>query len=192
MTSEDFIAFEAQIAEDFEKGLIKAPVHLAGGNEQALLDIFKNIHPDDWVCGAWRTHLHCLLKGVPPDELRKAIHDGHSIALTFPKYKIISSAIVGGIAPIAMGIAWAIKKRGGKEKVWCFVGDMTAMSGIYHETKRYTSGHDLPIQFVIENNGKSVCTDTEEVWGKHHNLTTMHYNYQLTWPHVGLKKWVSF
>lgn len=194
MTADELIAFEREIAADFEAGLIAAPVHLAGGNEEDLIRIFKDVGSDDWVCGAWRTHYHCLLKGVPQEQLRKAIHDGRSIALTFPEYKIISSAIVGGIAPIALGLAWAIKQRGGKEKVWCFVGDMTAQSGIVHEVSRYANGHELPLWFIVEDNGKSVCTNTLEVWGDAvgtHGLASS-YSYELTFPHVGTGRWVRF
>ena len=32
---------------------------------------------------------------------------------------------------------------------------------------KYSTNHDLPIRFVIEDNGKSVCTDTREVWNTH-------------------------
>ena len=43
MTPADLIAFENDIANDFNAGKIKAPVHLAGGNEQQLIDIFAGI-----------------------------------------------------------------------------------------------------------------------------------------------------
>ena len=197
MTAEELIAFEKDIAADFEAGKIAAPVHLAGGNEQQLINIFKSIdNENDWVACAWRSHYHCLLKGVPPEELRKAIHDGRSIALCFPQYKIICSAIVGGIAPIAMGIAWGMQRRQERGRVYCFVGDMTARSGIYHETVIYAKGRKLPIRFIVENNRKSVLTDTCEAWGLPPDAAGFwgheSYSYELTWPHVGIGKWVSF
>lgn len=178
MTADELIAFEKEIASDFEAGKIASPVHLAGGNESTLIELFKLIDKDnDWVCCQWRSHLHCLLKGVPPEKLRKAIHDGRSINLCFPEYKIISSAIVGGIAPIAMGIAWTIKRLKAKGKVWCFLGDMTARAGIVHETTVYADNHDLPISFVLEDNGKSVCTDTEQVWGGEFDRERFQWGY---------------
>lgn len=189
------IAFEADIAAEFDAGHIKAPVHLAGGNEQELIDIFQDIGPDDWILTAWRSHYHCLLRGVPPAELKQAIMDGRSIALCFPEYKILSSAIVGGICPIATGLGWAIKDRGGKESVNVFIGDMTAMSGIARECAEYCINHDLPVFFYVEDNGKSVCTDTADVWGgaTDWDLRSMNsYEYTLTWPHVGTGTWVRF
>src|SRR5438874_12456045 len=129
LTAAELITFEQEVVADFDAGKIKSPVHLAGGNEAQLIDIFANIAADDWVLTQWRSHYHCLLKGVPPDELKAAIHAGRSIALCFPQYRILSSAIVGGICPIATGLGWAIKDRKGTEVVHAFVGDMTAETG---------------------------------------------------------------
>jgi TPP-dependent pyruvate/acetoin dehydrogenase alpha subunit len=194
VTTNELIAFEKDIAVEFEAGRIKAPVHFAGGNEQLLIDIFRNIRPEDWVLCQWRSHYHCLLKGVPPAELKVAILAGRSIALCFPQHRILSSAIVGGIAPIATGLAWAIKRRGGGERVYCFLGDMTAETGIYHEAAKYSARNALDIAWIIENNGKSVCTDTKQVWGCYESMmvTDYRYPYDLTWPHVGTGKWVAF
>lgn len=194
MTREDLIAFEDSLADDFNKGRIKAPLHLAGGNEDALIEIFNGIRPQDWVLSSWRAHYHALLKGVPPDELRAAIHAGRSIALTFPEHNILCSAIVGGICPIAVGLAWAIKQRGEDRVVHCFIGDMTATGGIFHESRRYAYGHDLPVRWWIEDNSLSVCTDTAEVWGSGPSFmsSSQSYRYKLTRPHVGTGKWVAF
>src|SRR5262252_6831964 len=93
-------AFEEEIAQEFAAGNIRAPVHLAAGNETALIEIFERVKPDDWVLCSWRSHYHALLKGVPRHEVKAAIMAGHSISLCFPQYKVLSSAIVGGIAPI--------------------------------------------------------------------------------------------
>ncbi len=187
--------FENDIEALFAAGEIKAPVHLAGGNEKELIEIFKSIHRNDWVLTAWRSHYHCLLRGVPPVEVKDAIIAGHSIALTFPDYRILSSALVGGICPIAVGLAWAVKSRNGREKVHAFIGDMTARSGIYHECISYCVGHNLPVHWVIEDNGKSVMTDTREAWGmaitKEH-CSLSQYQYKMTKPHVGIGKFVSF
>lgn len=195
MNAADLIAFEDEMAALFNAGQIKAPLHLAGGNEEALIEIFRHIRPDDWVLCAWRSHYHCLLKGVPPALLRAKILEGRSIALCFAEQKILSSAIVGGILPIAVGLAWAIKRHGGKEKVHAFVGDMTMRSGIAHESRAYAAGHKLPLVVYEEDNGLSVCTDTKEAWGKESwqgQWTHYRYRYTLNKPHVGTGAWVSF
>ena len=102
MTAQDLIQFESEIAELFNAKQIKAVIHLYSGGEEHMLDVFKDVTPEDWVMCSWRSHYQCLLKGVPPDELKAEILAGRSIALCFPEYRIVSSGIVGGILPIAL------------------------------------------------------------------------------------------
>lgn len=193
MTRDDLIAFERIVADAFNAGRIRAPVHLAGGNEDQLIEIFKRVGPQDWVAVTWRSHYACLLKGVPPDRLLADILAGRSITLNYPDHRIVSSAIVGGILPIALGVAWAIKRAGGAELVWAFVGDMTAATGMFDEVWRYASGHDLPLRLVVEDNGRSVCTTTADAWGwSGTKLPIKEYAYDLPWPHAGAGKRVQF
>lgn len=208
LTKKDLIEFEAEVAEAFNAGKIRAPVHLTGGNELELREAFLQVKPDDWVCTTWRSHYHCLLKGVPRDVLMRDILAGKSITLNYPDYRVISSAIVAGVVPIAVGIAMSIKLRGGSDMVHCFVGDMTARAGVFLECQRYVEGHALPLRFYVEDNGKSVCTPTADVWGTQNlvNRTpggsqiydydwkslTRTYQYELPWPHSGAGKRVEF
>ncbi len=190
MTRDELIAFEDEIRELFNNGKIAAPVHLAGGNEDQLIEIFKEVRPQDWVIGSWRSHYHCLLKGVPPDELKQKIIDGRSIALCFPEQKILCTALVGGSAPLAVGIAWAIKQKNLDESVWCFLGDMTSQTGIVHEAMQYSEGHNLKVKWVIEDNGISVGADTLKTWGRRWRyVESRHYEYTINVPHVGRGRW---
>lgn len=196
ISKQELIDFENDIADTFNRGLIKAPIHLYSGNEDDLIRIFHSIQKDDWVFCTWRSHYQCLLKGVPKDVLKKEIIDGHSISLNFPEYKVMSSAIVGGNIPIALGTALSIKRRNGRELVWCFVGDMGAETGAFSEAQKYAENHHLPIIFVVEDNGKSVCTDVLKTWGRLTDWTTknnvMYYKYELKWPHAGSGKRIQF
>lgn len=193
MTPEQLIAFEDDIAAEFAAGHVRAPVHLNGGNERQIIEAFDDIRRDDYVFSAWRSHYAALLRGVPPDVLKAAIMRGRSINLSFPEYRFFTSAIVGGICPIAAGVAWAIKRRKGREKVHCFIGDMTSFTGIYQECRRYCVGHSLPVRWIIEDNGVSVCTQTDEAWGRVKEFPNVKViNYKLTKPHVGVGTWVQF
>ena len=190
MTKDDLIAFENDIREEFNAGKIAAPIHLAGGNEDQIIEVFKEILPNDWLVGTWRSHFHCLLKGVPPAELKQKIMEGRSIALCFPQHKILCSAMVGGNAPLAVGIAWVIKQKKTQQKVWCFLGDMGAASGIARECMVYAHGHELPIEWIIEDNGVSVGADTKKTWGcAESRINERRYHYQITVPHVGTGQW---
>ncbi len=198
MTPDELLAFEEDIAQCFARGEIKSPVHLSQGNEKQLIELFKQIRPEDWVLVGWRSHYHCLLKGVPASELKRAVLDGHSVSLCFKKQKILCSGIVGGIAPIAVGLAMELKRKndeafGQESSVWCFLGDMSAESGIVHEAQKYCARNDLPIKWVIEDNGQSVCTDTQQSWGMGNKvLDVRRYSYKLGRPHAGIGQWVRF
>jgi TPP-dependent pyruvate/acetoin dehydrogenase alpha subunit len=192
MTKDELIAFEREIADTFNAGKIRYPVHLSGGNEDALIEIFKIIARRDWVCGQWRMHYQCLLHGVPPDGLKEAILRGESIALRFPKHRVVCSAIAGGIMPIATGIALAIRRRGGTERVHCFIGDMTAEMGIAHECIKYAANHELPVNWIVEDNSVSVLTPTTEAWGRRGCVHVTRYSYRLLWPHAGAGERVMF
>ena len=106
ITKRQLIKFEEDIKFLYENKKIKAPIHLSGNNEKNLIKIFKNIKSDDWVFSTWRNHYHALLKGIPKELLKKKIIQGKSMGIMSKKYKFFSSAIVGGILPIAMGVAY--------------------------------------------------------------------------------------
>ena len=118
------INFELRVKEEYEKATISGPVHMSKGNEKQLIEIFKYIHPDDWVFSSWRNHYHSLLHGVPEEHLYELITAGKSMSVYSKEPKFYSSSIVGGIIPIALGVAKSIKMKGEKNKVWCWVGDM--------------------------------------------------------------------
>jgi pyruvate dehydrogenase E1 component alpha subunit len=187
LTAKNLIDFETEVAAKFAAAEIHSPVHFSGGNESALIDLFKTIKREDWVFSNWRSHYHCLLHGVPRARVMADILDGKSMNLNYPEYRVLSSAIVGGTLPIACGVA----ARG--HRCWVFVGDMAATTGMFHEAQQYADGHDLPITFVIEDNGLSTNTPTRETWGTAHGCSTvLRYQYQRVYPHVGLTQRVEF
>jgi TPP-dependent pyruvate/acetoin dehydrogenase alpha subunit len=195
LTPEGLNLFEQQVAEAFNAGRIKAPVHLSGGNEERLIEIFQNfISHECWVFSTYRSHYHALLKGVPQEKVMLEILAGRSMNLTFPEYRFFTSAMVAGILPIATGVALALKRRNDQAgHVFCFVGDMAGQSGAFHEAVQYAAGHALPINFVVEDNGMSCDTPTKEAWGTSRGPNVpIRYEYQRRWPHNGAGKWVTF
>lgn len=200
LTAQDLIKFEEEIAELFNQKKIRTIIHLYSGGEENMLRIFKDVKTEDWVMCSWRSHYQCLLKGVSREELKKEIVKGRSIALCFPEHRILSSGIVGGILPIAVGVAMGIKRDGGKEKVHCFLGDMTSETGIAHECIKYAYHKSLPINFYVEDNGKSVCTNTKDSWGldvltfETYQYPNVFYStYEMEkYPHAGAGERVQF
>jgi TPP-dependent pyruvate/acetoin dehydrogenase alpha subunit len=195
---ESLICFEEKVCELFHNKQILAPVHLYSGNERQMIDIFKNVKEEDWVFCSWRSHYQCLLKGVPENYLLEEIKKGKSISLCFPEHRIFSSAIVTGNIPIAVGVALSNKLQNKSSHVWCFVGDMTSETGCFAENYKYALNLDLPITFIVENNGKSVCTDTLKTWNQD-TLTygknmdkIIYYEYETKYPHAGTGVRIQF
>lgn len=184
MKAEELIAFEARVKAAIEAGEVRGPVHLSGGNEEQLIRIFEDINPTDYVFSTYRSHYHALLHGVWPEWLYAEILAGRS--MNIQSYRFYSSAIVGGCLPIALGLAAGIRRRGGSERVWCFVGDMAASLGTFHDCHKYGRRNDLPITFVVEDNGMSTNTQTEEAWGRGCGpVKTLAYCYLRTSEHIG-------
>ena len=207
MTKDDLIQFETEIADIFATGVIRAPVHLRSGREEQLIDIFtsNNISSHDYIFGYWDSHELALLKGVPREQVKKAILDGNSIALSFPDYNVLCSGIVGSLMGVACGTAWALKRKGLPGRVFHFCGEMSAETGIFHEAVKYACHFDLPIKFIVCDNGVSVMTNTREVWGcdkpwwqewRYDNddpfYKIEYFKYTNGYPHSGLGKMIKF
>ena len=137
----------------------------------------------------------------------KSILAGNSISFQSPKHHIYTSAIVGGILPIAVGTALGLKYNESNRRVWCFIGDMAAESGTFYEALKFSVRNNLPIHFVIEDNGLSTNTPTQEAWGLEGEHLEMqmfvldmgadkwvtHFSYKRKlYPHVGIGKWIHF
>ena len=169
------INFEEDIKKIYEKGKIKAPIHLSGNNEKQLIKIFKKIKKNDWVFSTWRNHYHALLKDIDPTWLKSQIVKGKSMGIISKKHKFYSSSIVNGCLPIALGVAKSIKLNNAKNKVWVFIGDMAFESGIFHEVYKYAKNFSLPLKFVVEDNNMSTNTPTSVAWNKNQSYSQRYF-----------------
>jgi pyruvate dehydrogenase E1 component alpha subunit len=205
ITKQELIDFETEIGARFNNREIRAPIHLYHGNEDQIMQVFAGISvKQDWVCCTWRNHYQALLKGVPKDLLRSEIIAGRSMVLNLPEYKFVCSSIVGGIPSIATGLALAAKLRNTGEHVWCWTGDMSAETGAWHEAYKYSVNHQLPITFVVEDNGLAVESPTDKIWGRtvpyyaidadwYQDTNLIYYRYKNTrYPHAGAGVRVQF
>lgn len=220
-TPEELKKFEDVVSSTFEAGKIRAPIHLTGGNERELISIFEYVDVNDWVFSTWRSHYHALLHGIDSNWLMKEIIEGRSITIHNLEHNFFTSAIVGGTLPIAVGTAMGLRRAKEKKMVWVFIGDMTAESGVFYEALKFSKKNELPIMFVIEDNGMSTNTPTQDAWGDPENNTSktlqwltdingsanpkkltenvylygdnvIYYKYQRQYPHTGTGKWVYF
>ena len=188
-TSEELISFEDEIGDLYLANKLPFLFHLSGGNEKELISIFEKIDENDYVISNHRNHYHALLHGIPPEAVKSRILNGQSMFIYDRRRNFFCSAIIGGTPAIAAGIAWALKRKGSKQKVWCFVGDGTEDNGHLYEAIRYVDGWNLPCTFIIENNDRSVEASNSERWGKAADYewdspSVIKYKYEITYPHA--------
>lgn len=200
ISKQELIDFELEIENLYKTSAIRGPIHLRNGNEDNLISIFKYYYRDgDYVFSTWANHLHALLAGIPSELVKARILEGQSMAMNFPEHKFYTSAIVGGILPIAVGVANTIKDD---RRVMCFIGDMAFRTGIAHESIIYAGNNGLPILFIVEDNGKSVGTPTNDICKNeiedlvdfYNDLgaEVIYYKYDLSFPHSGTGNFISF
>lgn len=189
-TKESLIAFENDVKRLWEQGDLPYLLHLCGGNEQQIIDIFDEAQEGDWFFVSHRNHYHSLLAGIPAEKVMKNIQEGGSMFSYSRKHRVFSSAILAGNCGIAVGVAMALKASGSKNKVWVFMGEGSEENGSFYEAVLYVSGHDLPVEFVIEDNAIQVDTPKLLRRGMERGLLdaepcVRRYHYTPVYPHAG-------
>ncbi|HEY6958848.1 MAG TPA: thiamine pyrophosphate-dependent dehydrogenase E1 component subunit alpha, partial [Candidatus Limnocylindria bacterium] len=145
--------------------LIRAHYHVYVGQEAAGTGACAALRRDDLIFTSHRNHGHVLAKGGDPMRILAEIigrEDGyqHGRAGTFhvaaPDIGILhTSAIVGGLLPLAAGTAWARKRLGGDRVTVAFFGDGNMEEGVFYETLNIAQLWKLPLLFYMENNAVS-------------------------------------
>jgi len=192
------LEFEVNIAKEFEQGNINCPLHLSGGNETELIEIFEGIQSEDYVISTHRNHYHYLLRGGDPVVLIAEIKGqvegccgghGRSMHIYDAALNFYTSGIVAGGCAIACGLGLAGKRT------FCFIGDGAEDSGHFIEALRFVEGRNLPVVFIIEDNGVAVESTLGDRWDKYvpiYSDKIIRYSYKRIYPHVGIGKRVSF
>ena len=198
ISKQGLIDFKKGIVTKFDNGEIPYLVHLSGGNEDQLLDIFSDVQEGDYIFSTHRCHYHYLLCGGSLKDLEDKIVNGKSMFVFDRILNFFSSSIVAATPGIAAGVAWALKRKGNNKKVWCFIGDGAEDEGHFYEAVRYVDGWDLPCTFVIEDNNRNVVASKKERRGTELDFPwprcVRKYTYVPTYPHggTGTSGWLTF
>ena len=188
ITKEQLIETTNKLVELYHGGELPYIMHFCGGNEDQLIDIFKNINVGDYVFSTHRAHYHYLLTGGKPENLIEEIKKGRSMFLFKRELNFYTSSIVAGKPCIAAGVALALKMKKSQQKVWCFIGDCAEDEGHFYEAVRFVQSNALPCTFIIEDNNKSVDSTREN---RHNSYLidwpecVIRYTYNPVYPHCG-------
>ncbi len=163
--------FEERTAEMYAIGRIGGFCHLYIGQEAVSTGIISQLRPDDYIITTYRDHGQALARGMAPNALMAELFGridgcvrgkGGSMHLFDKALGFLGGhGIVGGHIPIAAGVGFAIKYRGGDQVIVCFMGEAAVNNGAFHEALNMAGLWKLPCLFVIENNRYGMGTAVE-------------------------------
>lgn len=156
--------FEESLSRHWNAGEIPtSAIHLSVGQEAVAAGVCAALRPDDCIATTHRGHGHMLAKGAPADLMMAEIYGkaeglcggkGGSMHVTDARIGAIgANGIVGSSPLLAMGAALAFSHQGSDRVAVAFLGDGATNQGMFHEAVNLAAVWDLPVLFVIENNG---------------------------------------
>jgi 2-oxoisovalerate dehydrogenase E1 component alpha subunit len=147
----------------------KIPFVISGqGHEGAQVGIAYGLQKGlDWMVPYYRSVASLITFGMTPREIMlaqfaKAV-DPSSGGRQMPgHYGVADRQILSVSSPVATqllhatGIAWAAKVRKTGQVAITYTGEGSSNQGDVHEAMNFAGIHDLPVIFVIENNGYAI------------------------------------
>ncbi len=164
--------FEESSGKLVETGEMPGFLHLYVGQEAVAAGMGSVLTDDDQITSTHRGHGHAIAKGA---ELRPMFAELYGKTTGYCKGRggsmhivdtnrgmLGANAIVGGGIPIAIGAAFASQYRGDGTVAVSFFGDGATNIGAFHESVNMAAVWDLPVVFVVENNGYAEFTSQEQ------------------------------
>ena len=160
--------FEERVHVEFATGDLPGFVHLYAGEEASAVGVCMNLNDKDTIASTHRGHGHCIAKGCDVTEMMAELHGrangschgkGGSMHIAdLAKGMLGANGIVGGGPPLICGAALTAKtlKTGGVAVA--FVGDGGSNQGMTLEAYNLASVWELPVIFVVEDNGYAEST----------------------------------
>lgn len=165
--------FEEKAEEGYAIGKIGGFCHLHIGQEAAAAGSIKPLRSDDYVMSAYREHTQAIAKGVHPNAVMAELYGrkdgasggkGGSMHIFDAECRFMGGhGIVGGQVPLATGIGWKIKYRGEDTISLVYMGDAAVNQGAFHESLNMAAVWQLPVVYVVENNGYGMGTAFDRV-----------------------------
>ena len=163
--------FEERVHVEFATGDLPGFVHLYAGEEAAGTGIMMHLHQEDYISSTHRGHGHCIAKGVDVKGMVAELYGrssgtchgkGGSMHIADLDMGMMgANGILGAGAPLACGAALASKyKKDGSVGI-SFLGDGASNAGNFLESLNLAAVWDLPVIFVVENNGYAQATSRD-------------------------------
>ena len=159
-----------------EKRITGVYMHLYSGHEASGVGSMAALRPTDHVITAYRDHGIALILGVDPNIIMAEMMGkktgtsggkGGSMHLASKEHNFWGGyAIVGGHLPLAAGIAMEARYHGKDDVTMTYIGDGATNNGYFHEALNMSAIWDLPVIWIIENNGYGMGTEVERASGQ--------------------------
>ena len=169
--------FEERCAEAYALGKVGGFCHLYIGQEAVSTGTLSMLRPDDYVITTYRDHGQAIARGMTPRAVMSELfgrQDGCARGKGGSMHMFDSNTnflgghgIVGGHVPLATGVGFAIKYRGGDQVIVCFMGESVVNTGAFHEALNMAALWKLPCVFIIENNRYGMGTSLERASAIH-------------------------
>ena len=182
---------EERGAELYQAGKIGGFMHLYIGQEAVSTGLIAARQPQDRVITAYRDHGHALSVGMGMNECMAELFGkgtgcskgkGGSMHFFAPdKHYWGGHGIVAGQTPLGLGLAFAIKYKGINGCAVAFLGDGAVNQGVFSECLNMAALFELPIVFVIENNGYSMGTSLARSSAIRQSLASRAEGFDVDW-----------
>lgn len=182
--------FEERSLQAYNQGKIGGFLHLYIGQEAVATGIVSLMEENDHIITAYRDHGHALAVGMSMNECMAEMYGkytgcskgkGGSMHFFAPDKNYWGGhGIVAGQTPLGAGLAFGLKYKGLKGCALAFLGDGAVNQGSFMETLNLASLWDLPVVFVIENNGYSMGTSLARSSAKE-NLAHRADGFDMEW-----------
>ena len=163
--------FEQLSLKHYQAGKIGGFLHLYIGQESVAVGACSLMGDHDHVITAYRCHGHALAVGMSMNECMAELYGkatgcskgkGGSMHFFAPDKNYWGGhGIVGGQTPLGLGLAYGLKYKGLKGAALCFLGDGAVNQGCFYESLNMAALFELPVIYVIENNGYSMGTSLD-------------------------------
>ncbi len=154
-------------------GQMAGSMHLGIGHEAVAVGIVGALQARDTLTITYRGHANALARGVPPEGLMAevlgrstGVCGGRGGSMTIVAADLglqLSTAIVGGGVPTAVGAALAGSRLGTGAVAAAFFGDGATTQGVVYESIQLAALWRLPVIFVCENNLYAEMTPIAEM-----------------------------
>ncbi|MEN9990783.1 MAG: pyruvate dehydrogenase (acetyl-transferring) component subunit alpha [Verrucomicrobiota bacterium] len=186
--------FEQASLKYYNAGRIGGFLHLYIGQESVAVGTLSLCGENDHNITAYRCHGHGLASGMNMNECMAELFGkytgsakgkGGSMHLFAPDKNFWGGhGIVGGQTPLGLGLAYGLKYKGLQGAALCYLGDGAVNQGAFHESLNLAALFELPVVYIIENNGYSMGTSQKRSSAYRGCLAQRAEAYDMEWDLV--------